>query len=59
MAKKYVETYSSPNAAVQYPEKSVHKPGYTTNHKEKIKNCDDILHRVGKRKKEKEESGQT
>ena len=54
-----METYSSPNAAVQYPEKSVHKPGYTTNHKEKIKNCDDILHRVGKRKKEKEESGQT
>ena len=27
--------------------------------KKKIKNCNDILHGVGKRKKEKEESGQT
>ena len=57
-AKKYVETYSSSNAATQYPEERGNKPGW------KINECSDILQGFGKRKlrqceKKRKESGQT
>ena len=42
MAKKYMETYSSSNAAAQYPEERVNQPGYTAYHKEKWMNVKNI-----------------
>ena len=45
-----METYSSSNAVVQYPEERANSPGYAANHILKMIEYSDILQGFGKRK---------